>query len=72
MRNKVLVGTVNANREYFEMGVRDMAQAEAEYAGWLDQLLTHPVRGLENYAEMFDKLTTARGAIKVFCEVAPF
>ena len=67
-----MVGTVNANREYFEMGVRDMAQAEAEYAGWLDQLLTHPVRGLENYAEMFDKLTTARGAIKVFCEVAPF
>src|SRR5262249_53080721 len=53
--NKVMVGTVNANREYFEMGVRDMAQAEAEYAGWLDQLLTHPVSGLENYAEMFDK-----------------
>jgi threonine dehydrogenase-like Zn-dependent dehydrogenase len=68
--NKVMVGTVNANREYFEMGVRDMAQAEAEYAGWLEQLLTHPVSGLENYTEMFDKLTTARGAIKVFCEVA--
>ena len=33
--NKVMVGTVNANREYFELGVRDMAQAEAEYAGWL-------------------------------------
>ena len=27
--NKVMVGTVNANREYFELGVRDMAQAEA-------------------------------------------
>jgi len=24
--NKVMVGTVNANREYFEMGVRDMAR----------------------------------------------
>src|SRR5213594_1382875 len=33
--NKVMVGTVNANREYFELGVRDMAQAEAEYPGWL-------------------------------------
>src|SRR5215471_5071498 len=32
--NKVMVGTVNANREYFEMGVRDLAQAEAEYPGW--------------------------------------
>ena len=68
--NKVMVGTVNANREYFELGVRDMAQAEAEYAGWLERLLTHPVKGLENYRELFDKLTTAKGAIKVFCEVA--
>jgi len=69
--NKVMVGTVNANREYFELGVRDMAQAEAQYPGWLARLLTHPVRGLENYAELFEKLTMARDAIKVFCEVAP-
>ena len=41
--NKVMVGTVNANREYFEMGVKDMAQAEAQYPGWLARLLTHPV-----------------------------
>ncbi len=68
--NKVMVGTVNANREYFELGVRDMAQAEAEYPGWLGRLLTHPVKGLENYRELFDQLTNARGAIKVFCEVA--
>src|SRR3990172_2058203 len=70
--NKVVVGTVNANREYFEMGVKDMAQAEAEYAGWLSRLLTHPVRGLENYQELFAKLTNPNGAIKVFCEVAGF
>ena len=70
--NRVMVGTVNANREYFELGVRDMAQADAEYAGWLTRLLTHPVKGLENYRELFDKLTTAKGAIKVFCEVADF
>jgi threonine dehydrogenase-like Zn-dependent dehydrogenase len=70
--NRVMVGTVNANREYFELGVRDMAQAEAEYPGWLAQLLTHPVKGLENYRELFDELTTARGAIKVFCHVADF
>jgi threonine dehydrogenase-like Zn-dependent dehydrogenase len=70
--NKVMVGTVNANREYFESGVRDMSQAELEYPGWLARLLTHPVRGLENYEELFDKLTSARGAIKVFCQVADF
>src|SRR5919112_4644922 len=70
--NKVMVGTVNANREYFESGVRDMSQAELEYPGWLARLLTHPVKGLENYGELFEKLTKAVGAIKVFCEVADF
>jgi len=68
--NKVMVGTVNANREYFELGVRDMAQAEAEYPGWLGNLLTHPVKGLDNYQELFKKLTNPNGAIKVFCQVA--
>ncbi len=68
--NKVMVGTVNANREYFEAGVRDMSQAEAEYPGWLSRLLTDPVRGLENYTELFKKLTSPNGSIKVFCEVA--
>jgi threonine dehydrogenase-like Zn-dependent dehydrogenase len=68
--NKVMVGTVNANREYFELGVRDMAQAEAQYPGWLGLLLTHPVKGLENFKELFDALTTAKGAIKIYLEVA--
>ncbi|HXW08310.1 MAG TPA: glucose 1-dehydrogenase [Vicinamibacterales bacterium] len=69
--NKVMVGTVNANREYFESGVKDLAQAEAQYPGWLARLLTHPVKGLENYRELIDTLTTAKSAIKVYCEVAP-
>jgi threonine dehydrogenase-like Zn-dependent dehydrogenase len=68
--NKVMVGPVNANREYFEMGVKDMAHAEAQYAGWLKRLLTHPVKGLENWKQLLDTLTTAKGAIKVYCEVA--
>ncbi len=68
--NKVMVGSVNANREYFEMGVADMAKAEAEYSGWLKQLLTHPVRGLDNYPKLFEHLNGGNGAIKVFCEVA--
>jgi threonine dehydrogenase-like Zn-dependent dehydrogenase len=69
--NKVMVGTVNANREYFETGVKDLSQAELSYPGWLGKLLTHPVRGLENFAEMMNLLTTAKGAIKVYVEVAP-
>jgi len=68
--NKVMVGTVNAAREHFEEGVRDMAKAEAEYPGWLSRLLTHPVKGLENYGQLFQHLLNGSGAIKVYCEVA--
>lgn len=68
--NKVMVGTVNANREYFESGVRDLAQAESEYPGWLSRLLTHPVAGLENYPELFERLSSRDGVIKAYCQVA--
>ena len=68
--NKLLVGTVNANREYFESGVRDMALGHAIYPGWMERLLTHPIEGLDNYTDAFNKLETAREAIKVFYEVA--
>ena len=68
--NKVMVGTVNASRENFESGVRDMSQAEAEYPGWLARLLTHPVKGLERYEELFTLLNNPSGAIKIYCEVA--
>jgi len=67
--NKVMVGSVNASRDNFETGVRDMSQAEAEYPGWLRRLLTDPVRGLERYRELFDRLQNPDGAIKIFCEV---
>ncbi|HEX8098798.1 MAG TPA: glucose 1-dehydrogenase [Actinomycetota bacterium] len=68
--NKVMFGTVNANREHFEAGVRDMAIAESEYPGWLGRLLTHPVRGLEEWPKAFE-LLGAPGAIKVFFEMGP-
>ena len=68
--NKVMVGSVNASRENFETGVRDMSQAEAEYPGWLRRLLTHPVRGLDRYGELFDHLHNPNGAIKIYCEVS--
>jgi glucose 1-dehydrogenase len=67
--NKVMAGSVNASRDNFETGVRDMAQAEAEYPGFLSRLLTHPVRGLDSYRELFDRLQNPNGAIKIFCEV---
>jgi len=68
--NKVMVGTVNANREYFEAGVYDLSRAELEFPGWLSKFLTHPVDGIENYHQMMKLLTEAKGAIKVFVNVA--
>ena len=67
---KVMVGTVNANREYFESGVQDMSAAVLEYGDWLKRMLTHRVDGLDNYRELFDKLTNAKDAIKIYCEVS--
>jgi hypothetical protein len=47
--SKLVVGTVNANREYFEVGVYDLSRAELEFPDSLTKLLTHPVTGEENY-----------------------
>jgi threonine dehydrogenase-like Zn-dependent dehydrogenase len=70
--NKVALGSVNASREDFERAVADLAQAELSYPGWLAKLLTNPVKGLENYEQLIGQLTTAKGAIKVYCEVNGF
>jgi glucose 1-dehydrogenase len=69
--NKVMVGTVNGNRAYFEAAVRDLAMAEAQYPGWAARLLTHPVQGLESYRQLIDTLTSGKDVIKAFCEIAP-
>src|SRR5881296_575425 len=68
--NKVMVGTVNASPADFRSGVDDLIKAEAIYPGWLKQLLTTPIAGLENYEQMIRELTENRDAIKVFVEVA--
>jgi threonine dehydrogenase-like Zn-dependent dehydrogenase len=68
--NKVVVGSVNASRADFLAGVADLAQAELAHPGWLGRLLTHPVKGLENYRRLLDTLTMGKNAIKVYCEVA--
>lgn len=67
--NKVMVGTVNANREYFESGVKDLSAAVLEYGDWLSRLLTHRVNGLDEYEKLFDYLSNGRGVIKVYCEL---
>jgi len=67
--NKVMVGTVNASHADFVSGGIDLVKAEALYPGWLKKLLTTPIAGLENYAEMLRHLIEDKEAIKVYVEV---
>jgi threonine dehydrogenase-like Zn-dependent dehydrogenase len=67
--NKVMVGTVNASHEDFVRGVDDLVKAEALFPRWLEKLLTTPVVGLENHAELLRRLVEDEDAIKVYLEV---
>jgi glucose 1-dehydrogenase len=69
--NRAMVGTVNANREHFEMGVKDLALCEAMYSGWLGRMMTHKIEGLENYEKVFEILENSGkfNAIKTYFEV---
>lgn len=67
--NKLLVASVNGNRRHFELGIQALAQAELTYPGVTQRILTHPVAGLDNYAEMM-RLLEDKGALKVYCEVS--
>ncbi|MFV0389898.1 MAG: glucose 1-dehydrogenase [Pyrinomonadaceae bacterium] len=69
--NRVMVGTVNANREHFEAGVSDIALAEAMYSGWLSRMLTNKIEGLENFEKVFEILSNGSKfhAIKTYIEV---
>ncbi|MEX1169434.1 MAG: glucose 1-dehydrogenase [Chloroflexota bacterium] len=68
--NRVIVGTVNASREDFVRGVTDMLRAEAFHAGWLGQLLTTPVAGLDDAQAVLAALE-APDSIKAYVEVRP-
>ena len=68
--NKLLLGSVNANREHFEMGIRDLALGEMMFPGVIERILTNPVNGLDNYKEMMRLLVEEKSALKVYMNVA--
>lgn len=68
--NKLLLGSVNANRTHFESGIRDLALGDMMYPGVLEKILTNPVDGLENYQEMMRLLVEDKDALKVYVDVA--
>jgi len=68
--NKLLLGSVNANREHFEMGIKDLALGDVTYPGVIERILTTPIAGLDNYDRMMRALVDDASALKVFVEVA--
>ncbi len=63
--NRVVFGTVNANRTDFEAGMGDLARAAVRWPGWLAGLVTRRVP-LERFREAFERRP---GDVKVVVEV---
>ena len=70
LSNKLLVGTVNANKTHFESGIRDLALGEVMYPGVLERILTNPIDGFENYQELMRLLVEEPTALKVYMNVS--
>jgi threonine dehydrogenase-like Zn-dependent dehydrogenase len=68
--NKLLVGSVNANFRHFELGIADLALGEVTFPGVIEKILTTPIDGLDNYAEMMRRLVEDKDALKVFVNIA--
>lgn len=67
--NKLLVSSVNGNRRHFELGIAALSLGESMYPGVTQRILTHPVKGLDNYQEMMRLLVEEKEALKVFVDV---
>jgi threonine dehydrogenase-like Zn-dependent dehydrogenase len=67
LQNKLVFGTVNANRRHFELGVRHLAEIEARWPGLLSRLITRKVP-MEEFARA---LRREPEDVKTIVEVAP-
>ena len=66
LSNKVVFGTVNANRRHFESGVRHLPEIEARWPGLLSQMITRRLP-LKDFARAFER---SPSHIKSVVEVA--
>ena len=67
--NKLMLGSVNGNFRHFEQGIAAMALGNAMYPGVIEQLLTHPIDGMDNFAQLMPLLGDS-SALKVFVNIA--
>jgi len=66
--NKVAFGSVNANREYFETGVKEPVDSGTSIPRVAEETSYAPREGIRNYEEIIRLLTDSKGSIKVYCE----
>ena len=66
--NKLLVSSVNGNRKHFELGLQALSHGELTYPGVTERILTNPVAGLDNYAELMHLLED-KEALKVYANI---
>ena len=54
LKNQMILGSVNAGRDYFQMAVDDLTQADVHWKGLVEKLITHryPV---EDFARAFEE-----------------
>lgn len=66
--NQAMVGSVNANRTYFESGLRDLTVLEQRWPGAVGEMISAR-RPIEEFAEVF--ADRGRGAVKTVLTVGP-
>ncbi len=67
LNNILAVGIVNANRRYFEMGVRDFEHFQARFPGILERMFTRRVALAEFSTDLFHQ----RRGVKTTIEIHP-
>jgi glucose 1-dehydrogenase len=58
--NQVVFGTVNAGRRHFEMGARDLQEADERVPGWLGRMITRRIP----FTDVHQALKRSQGDIK--------
>ena len=66
LSNKVVFGTVNANRRHFDSGVRHLQEIEVRWPGLLSRMITHRLP----IAEFADAFERSPGQVKSVVEIA--
>jgi len=67
LSNKVIVGSVNANRRHFETAVADLEEIQRRWPGWLDRMITRRVA----HADYSAALRRGPDDVKVVVEIRP-